>query len=387
MAEPPPTVPFDADAFIQKWSQSNGAYIPSPGKSFRQCIIEAFDLPSDDKWVYRAQGETTLDITQRAIDAKRRNGMHNWYHDEDGKPIEPPHPEPSEITAYTSLFHPDVSLPKALKAFKASAKANTIRAQVSTHLESKHHNSLTSAGLLPTKKKEPRQHVNPYLDLWVYSCEELEWAGPIPTTTYTKQSHHILPHLYHHFGCLVPTYTALHIISKLAQPLKPSLHPSATPILDIGSGTGYWTYMLRTFLPSTPVDASWRTNTVVAIDSGASAYRTMWIGDTVRQDGAAYLRAREGGRGCILLLVYPQATGAFTASVLRAYEGDVVVVGGTQNGNGFTGFTGESVEEWMSRERRGEFELGVRVPLPSFAGKDEALCVFVRRGSRWSSSA
>jgi hypothetical protein len=133
---------------------------------------------------------------------------------------------------------------------------------------------------------------------------------------------------------------------------------------------------------------------VHAVDNQISEYRTTWIADTIISDGVKFLtsgririktaqgeleeRPVNGGRGCILLLVYPQATGNFTSSVLRAYKGDVIVVAGTQNGNGFTGFKGERVEDWMARER-GEFELVLRVPLPSFAGKDEGLCVFRRR--------
>jgi len=56
------------------------------------------------------------------------------------------------------------------------------------------------------------------------------------------------------------------------------------------------------------------------------------------------------------------------------------VVAGTQNGNGFTGFRDCVVDEWVAREMP-EFELVLRMPLPSFAGKDEALFVFKRRGT------
>jgi hypothetical protein len=38
------------------------------------------------------------------------------------------------------------------------------------------------------------------------------------------------------------------------------------------------------------------------------------------------------------------------------------------------------VDEWVEREME-EFELLLRMPLPSFAGKDEALFVFKRRGA------
>lgn len=118
---------------------------------------------------------------------------------------------------------------------------------------------------------------------------------------------------------------------------------------------------------------------VRAVDSGISEYRVTWVRDTVRMDGVRYLESVvEGGKGCVLLLVYPQATGSFTADVLRAFEGDSIVVAGTQNGNRFTGFTDMRVDEWVEKNLKA-FELTLRMPLPSFAGKDEGLFVFQRR--------
>jgi len=56
-------------------------------------------------------------------------------------------------------------------------------------------------------------------------------------------------------------------------------------------------------------------------------------------------------------------------------EGDTIVVAGTQNTNGFTAFVKETISDWMSREMS-TFEKVLQIPLPSFAGKDEALFVF-----------
>jgi len=77
-------------------------------------------------------------------------------------------------------------------------------------------------------------------------------------------------------------------------------------------------------------------------------------------------------------MVYPVVGLEFTTGVLDAYKGDVVCVVGTQNGNGYTGFKDEMIDSWMAREREG-FEKIVQVPLPSFAGKDDALFVFRRK--------
>jgi hypothetical protein len=75
---------FDPNAFLQDWSPDK--YSPSHnGKPFKECIRDAFGIPSPDTYVYRAQGETTLSITQRAINGKRAHGLHNWYHANDAK--------------------------------------------------------------------------------------------------------------------------------------------------------------------------------------------------------------------------------------------------------------------------------------------------------------
>lgn len=185
----------------------------------------------------------------------------------------------------------------------------------------------------------------------------------------------MLPLFYHHFGCVVPSYAALHAIAKLAQPDKPSKE-SVLPILDVGSGNGYWTFMLRNF-PITDISGA-KPLDVRAIDNQLSEYRVSWIKDTIKIDGKEYLKQHDGGKGSILLLVYPQATGDFTGPILKAFEGNTIVVAGTQNGNGFTAFQDHVVDEWVEKNLTA-FELTLRMPLPSFAGKDEALFVFQRK--------
>ena len=219
--------------------------------------------------------------------------------------------------------------------------------------------------------------------MWAWSCHNLEWAGPVPSTGTIKQSHHILPIFYHHFGCVVPTHDALSLIQQLSKrgtaPITKSNELDIPlPIIEIGSGNGYWAYLLRRL-----------GLTVLCVDNQLSTWRTMWIGDTVAMDGVAFLESppdaarkvvppiEKGASNAALLLVYPQVSADFTAKVIEAYEGDVIVVAGTQNGNGFTGFRDETIMAWMEREM-GEFRMVVQMPLPSFAGKDEALFVFVR---------
>jgi SAM-dependent methyltransferase len=168
----------------------------------------------------------------------------------------------------------------------------------------------------------------------------------------------------HHFGCVVPNYESLEIIRQVA---------GGKPILDIGSGNGYWTFMLRR-------GAKPGGGKVVAVDSGQSVYRTLWIGDTVVADGIKWLREeRKGGVGDVLLLVYPIVGGdGFTEKVIKAYKGDAVCVVGTQCRNGYTAFRDKVIDQWMEEE--GGWEKIVQVPVPSFAGKDEALFVFRKSG-------
>ena len=170
----------------------------------------------------------------------------------------------------------------------------------------------------------------------------------------------------HHFGCVVPSYESLELIKQVA---------GGKPILDIGSGNGYWTFMLRRH-------SGIKAEDVVAVDSGQSVYRTLWIGDTVEADGIKWLREqRMGGVDDVLLLVYPIVGGeGFTERVVRAYKGNTVFVVGTQCRNGYTAFRDKLVDEWMGEE--GGWEKLVQVPVPSFAGKDEALFVFRRSSGK-----
>ncbi|KAI9686824.1 MAG: hypothetical protein M1820_010544 [Bogoriella megaspora] len=351
---------FDPESFTEAWKE--GQYGPPTDNDLRGAIIKAFGLKETDEYVYHAIASVTLSQVQVAINHGSEGGLHAWYKEEDGKLIPPP--PPADINAYTSIFSSTTSTPKALTGFASNAKKNSLRASIATHLQSNlllPHPSTTSL-TLPSKLKTP--HTNPYYDIWAWTCRTLEWAGPTPSTVHTHQSHHILPILYHHFSCICPSYDALSLLSQLS-----TLHkPTPRSILEIGSGNGYWAFLLRRL-----------GITVHAVDNGASAWRTMWIADTIYTDGARYLKEHNGGRDAVLLLVYPQVGADFTGKMLRAYEGDTIVVAGTQNRNGFTGFRGEVVSEWMEREMSG-WRRVVQVPLPSFAGKDEALFVFMKGG-------
>ena len=159
----------------------------------------------------------------------------------------------------------------------------------------------------------------------------------------------------HHFGCVVPSYEGLKIIEHVAR---------KKTVIDMGSGNGYWTYMLRRMGLQ-----------VEAVDDLQSEWRTLWISDTIIKDGKLYLESQKGAENAVLLLVYPVVGLDFTAKILQAYKGTTICVAGTQNQNGYTSFKDRTIEDYIAAEKQ-DFKKIVQAPLPSFAGKDEALIVF-----------
>ncbi|KAI4159580.1 MAG: hypothetical protein LQ342_006490 [Letrouitia transgressa] len=344
---------FDLDEFFERWVKESESLLPKD--DFRSSIIAAFNLAQSDSYVYHAIASVSLARVQEAIDKREKNGLHAWYLDNTDNPSNSPPPSASDIAAYTSVFASTTSTAKALTGLAANAKKNSHRAGVAAHLQAMR--ILPSPPYTVPKTRKP--HANPYYDYWAWSCRNLEWAGPTPDTVRVKQSHHILPVLMHHFGCVCPSYESLEVIKQSARGRK---------VLELGSGNGYWTYMLRRM--GVAVDA---------VDNLQSEYRTLWIGDTVVQDGDRYLKDNGGAKDALLLLVYPIVSFDFTARVFSAYAGDTVCVAGTQNRNGYTAFKDKVIDEYVATESP-HFKKAVQIPLPSFAGKDDALFVFEKDG-------
>ena len=212
-------------------------------------------------------------------------------------------PPAIDIAAYSNIFLSTTSTPKALVALASNAKKDSLRASIAAHLQSNYHPPSPSTKIVIPKLKKPN-HINPYLDVWAWSNQNLEWGGPEASTSQIRISHAILPVLYHHFGCVVPSYEAMCVIQQVAK---------GRTIVDLGSGNGYWTYMLRRFDQKKPMS-------VVPVDNGLSEWRTVWVPDTVTSDGVQYLQKNEDGRKQVLLLVYPQVGADFTGKILRAYS-------------------------------------------------------------------
>lgn len=174
----------------------------------------------------------------------------------------------------------------------------------------------------------------------------------------------------HHFGCVVPSYEGLEILRIVAD---------GRTVVDMGSGNGYWAFMLRQ-----------HGVTVAPVDNAQSDWRVSWVDDTVIMDGTKWLSQSKnaGGKDMVLLMVYPVVgggagggvEGGFTRGLMSAYKGDTVAVVGTQNHNGYTSFRDMTFDEYMEREQP-EWTKVVQIPVPSFAGKDEALFIY-QRGKR-----
>ncbi len=155
----------------------------------------------------------------------------------------------------------------------------------------------------------------------------------------------------------MPSYESLEVIKQSA---------GNRAVVEIGSGNGYWTYMLRRIGLS-----------VSAVDNLQSEYRTLWIGDTLATDGEKYLMEKKGCKDDVLLLVYPIVSSDFTSRILDSYKGDTICVAGTQNRSGYTAFKDRTIDEYVKAEKP-DYKKIIQIPLPSFPGKDEALFVFER---------
>ncbi|KAK2020595.1 hypothetical protein LX32DRAFT_632895 [Colletotrichum zoysiae] len=355
---------------------------------FYGAVVLSFRLPDPDDYVYHAMTAVRLAEAQRVVAMGRANGMHAWYRGDDQTPLDPP--PRADVDAYVGIFSPATSTPAALRSFLANAKKGSVRAAAAAHLLSRRYVHPALAAALDVPRVKPRSAAaaalppNPYLDFWAWSCRALEWCGPtraLGALGARLQSHHVLPVLMHHFGCAVPTHEALCVLRTLA---------AGRPVADVGSGNGYWSHMLRAYGLSA----------VHPVDNMQSSWRVTWVPDTIAADGAAFLRSPRapgggggggGGRDLVLLLVYPIVgggpvaditgpEGAFTRRLVDAYRGDTLAVVGTQNRNGYTAFRDMTVAEYMEREQPAWTRVA-QIPLPSFAGKDEALFVF-QRGER-----
>ncbi|KAH6706036.1 hypothetical protein VD0002_g9347 [Verticillium dahliae] len=371
---------FNPEDYIQDAARQQRALDYLKKDDLYYASLVTFGLPERDTYTYHAMTAVKLGQVQHIITLGGANDLHAWYRaapeDDSASRSTPPGtlpplppPPPADTDAYVAVFAPHTQTSSALTSLVANAKKTSLRAAVGAHLAARRH---IHAGL-PAAFTVPRcrrgaPSANPYFDFWAWSCRALEWAGPCAASARRPASHHVLPVFMHHFGCAVPSHEGLELLRLAA---------AGRPIADVGSGNGYWTFMLRRYGV-----------TVHPVDNMQSEWRVNWVADTEIADGPAWLRRRNGGADLVLLLVYPVVgggvaggvEGGFTRDLVAAYEGDTIAVVGTQNANGYTGFRDMTMDQYMEREHSDWTKI-VQVPLPSFAGKDEALYIF-QRGER-----
>ncbi|KAK3694259.1 hypothetical protein B0T22DRAFT_533344 [Podospora appendiculata] len=338
---------------------------------FETAIKTWFRIPDDDAYEYIATASMTLAQVQKAINMGSANGMHAWYWSQElAIPPKPrPPPPKADIEAYISIFLPTTQSTAALRTFLADAQRASIRHDVAKHLKRK----ALPLAIAPVPRDPQDQAQDPRAPM-VRSpaLPHRRRRKPKPSGAHApeppRSSSANAP-----FRLRGAVARGLCILRALA---------AGRPIADIGSGSGYLAFMLRRYGCS-----------VVPVDSAQSSWRVMWVDDTVIADGPRWLAANttaantDTAEHVVLLLVYPivgsaiagGTEGGFTRSVMAAYGDDTVAVAGTQNHSGYTGFRDMTMDEYMRREHGDEWTEIVQIPLPSFAGKDEALFVFQRR--------
>lgn len=326
----------------------------------RAAITAAFELSADDAFQYWAHMPVTLGEMQHVVSMGDVKGLHHWYNSAHAETTTNPQayskPSRKDVDAYVSVFNPSLLAANGLRALEEEGKTASIRRQAGAYLRSKRH-------LEPNYKvtKRRQAHWNPGLTFWAWYCRNAEWAGPVPELGLRSVNHPVLPVLMHHFGCVVPTWEAIEVLRTVTSQGSKIIH-------EIGSGNGYWAYVLR--------QAGLN---VRAVDNGQSVFRTNWIGDTINTDALKYLTDAKGIPDGVLLMVYPVVSGDFTKKVLASYQGNDIVVAGTQNGNGYTGFKDKTIDAYMA-ENMPEWNKTAQIALPSYPGKDEAMFVFGRGG-------
>jgi hypothetical protein len=127
------------------------------------------------------------------------------------------------------------------------------------------------------------------------------------------------------------------------------------PILEIGSGKGYWAYLMKKAGCN-----------VIAVDDFSEKNEASWFPKTHHRKGQAFLAEHDGCRRRALFLCWPRRKCVFQS--IDAYRGDTVIV--IVDGEG-------SMEEYS---RRAEWEMTEAIELPTFNGlMDDAMKVYKRR--------
>ena len=323
--------------------------------SILKSIRKAFSIPEDDSYVYKTEGGgVTMGQAQAALD----NPSYKYRYYQGDHAVDVPS---GDIEAYTNIYKSSIDPENGIKSFFGNAKKNSPRQGCAAYQITRRHMPRN----LKADQSKRKRHLNPYLDLWMLACQQLGFLGPIDHPGYAdpkavKQSHPLLPIFMHHFGCGIPSWEAINTIKLLTGKLR---------CFDVGCGNGYWTWLLRK-----------EGVQVEAVDDCSSKWRTMWINDVQKVDAVSFLKRRSEEES-VLLMVYPIVGGGnLTTRIIDAFKGNIIILVGTQNANRYTTFKDMTTEEFF--KKRAEWFLFVRIMLPSFPGKDDAMYVYVRQSSK-----
>lgn len=126
------------------------------------------------------------------------------------------------------------------------------------------------------------------------------------------------------YGFAVPTYEAIATIDSCC------IHPYADNIIEIGAGTGYWTYLLQ--------QLNRRTRAFDPAPGGTtrSPYSFWKSWARVEKDDHTVLHRLPEAKSAVLVMIWPDYDVDWPAQALEAFPGQVLVY----IGEGFGGCTG-----------------------------------------------
>ena len=76
---------FDPDALFDAWR--DGQKSSPKNDDLRSSILTTFDLPQKADYAYNAIASVTLAQVQQAVEYGGKNGLHDWYRDENAQPV------------------------------------------------------------------------------------------------------------------------------------------------------------------------------------------------------------------------------------------------------------------------------------------------------------
>lgn len=126
------------------------------------------------------------------------------------------------------------------------------------------------------------------------------------------------------------------------------------PIIEIGSGSGYWAFLLR----QKGVD-------VLAVDNMSETFEKRWLSDIVVKDGTTFLKSNNGCANRTLLLCWPRDAD----NIIEAFQGDTIIWIGEIGGSTWY-FQDDALEEW---------EMKQEVMIPTWPGVHDTMNVYKRK--------